>query len=185
MKPERHSDLEAFFRREYEPLCRYVCCIVGNVDDAVETVQEVFLRFYQLQQETRGGQNARALLFRLARNLAIDVVRRRRVRVIYQRQVEEGRISVRITATPEQLMLEKEQRGLAETALRRLSGTQRECLVLRSSGLSYKIIADTLGLNPESIGPTLARALRRFKVAFAELLETKTAPAEAQHARRR
>ena len=37
-------------RTEHKNLYRYICQLVGNVDDAMEVVQETFLVFYRLQE---------------------------------------------------------------------------------------------------------------------------------------
>jgi RNA polymerase sigma factor (sigma-70 family) len=181
----RQSEFEAFCRQEYEALFRYLYCITGNVDDAVEGVQESFLRLHELEQKRCDVENRRALLFRLARNLAIDVLRRRNVRADLQRNTGKRMLPIEFPPTPEDLLREKELRGLVEAALEELPEKQRTCLLLRNSGLSYRQIAGIVHLDPESIGPALGRALRRFKAIYAGLLETKPAVERAWHDRLR
>ena len=50
IKEEKDAQIESFFRTEHKNLYRYICQLVGNVDDAMEVVQETFLVFYRLQE---------------------------------------------------------------------------------------------------------------------------------------
>ena len=178
--PERLRNVDAFIRDEYPSLCRYVYSTLGNRDDTLETVQEAFLRFHEIQIKANGEVKDRALLFRLARNLTVDLIRRRKVRQAYRQDVETVMRPVRVLANPEQIASEREQRRLAEAAFEKLNERQRECLLLRNSGLSYKDIALVLGLSPESIGPTLGRAIRKFRAAYDEIVGTKNRTREVQ-----
>jgi DNA-directed RNA polymerase specialized sigma24 family protein len=46
-------------------LYRYAWALLGNKDDALETVQESLLRFYRIWREGAIREHDRALLFRL------------------------------------------------------------------------------------------------------------------------
>lgn len=173
-----------FLRTEYDGLCRYIYRVVGNRDDAIEVVQEACLRFCDSRRKP-GEQNDRALLYRIARNLAIDLLRKRQVRSLHEADAERSNVVVLPVENPEEQLLEKERNRLVQEVFARLSDRHRECLVLRSSGLSYKDIGDTLGLSPESVGPTLARALRAFRTLYDDLVEVKGGLQENTAARRR
>lgn len=172
--------------QEYKPLCRYVYRIVGNREDTVELVQEACLRFCKMQSRVQGEQNERALLFRIARNLAIDLLRKRTVRTAHEKEAAWSNVVVlHPEESPEQRLLAKERHSLFQAVLAQLNEQQRECLLLRGSGLSYKEIAVALRLSSESIGPTLARALRKFRTLYEELVENRTGFAGEERSRRR
>ncbi len=185
-KKDRDCQVESFYRQEYKNLYRYVYQIVSNQDDSIEVVQETFLRFYRLQQEEQVRENGRALLFRLARNLAVDVLRRSQTRGSFSKEMQGGnliRLVFTPTATPEEILLEQERRRLVELALTHLSNREQECLALRRCGLSYQEVAATLNLKPQSIGKIIARALRRFRGTYVELLENKEPSHKTRSAR--
>ncbi len=168
------NKIEQFCREEYAELYRYARALLGDKEDALEVVQESFLRFYRLWQAGEIRRHERALLFRLARNLAIDRMRRQDTRVAYAQEPPSGNvIAFAPPRTPEELLLEKELQQCAGQALARLSRKEQECLELRSSGLSYREVADALSLNPNTVGPLMARALRHFRKAYEEILEKK------------
>jgi len=185
---DSHLPLEDFFRREYRSLYNYVYRIVGNADDSCEVLQETFLSFFKVQSGKRTHDNDVALLFNLARNSAIDVLRKSRTRESYEKEVQEGKVIAfgqRPNPTPEQVLLQKERQCCAERALEQLNKKEQQCLALRSSGLSYQEVAAALGLNPQSIGPLIARALRRFRGFYVEILEKKGQFSKARPAGRR
>ena len=158
---------DEFFLRECDALARYVYRIVKDIADAQDVVQEAFLRFYHLRATEERRGNDRALLYRLARNLAIDTVRERN-RV--------GLLSIDVVpmpaGSPEDLLVVNEQRELCQQVLSLLSQREQECLSLRYAGLSYAEIASMLNLNPHSVGQILARALQTFRKRYAELQTT-------------
>jgi DNA-directed RNA polymerase specialized sigma24 family protein len=80
------------------------------------------------------------------------------------------------TSNPEQLLLKHADRWLVEKALGQLPGRFREILVLRElEGLSYKEIADVMGMPKGTVMSTLSRARDRFRHAAGVLLETRFA----------
>jgi len=119
------------------------------------------------------AQSERALLFRLARNLAIDLWRTRHVRATHTVDLQQTNVTACSSRTPEELVSEKESGRFAQLALQQLNEKQRECLLLRIRGFSYREIALVIGVNQQSIGPTLARALRTFRMVYAKLSEPK------------
>jgi RNA polymerase sigma factor (sigma-70 family) len=193
---EFEGQFEEFYRHEAQAVYRFVYARVGNHEDALEIVQESFLTLYQLQQNNQAGEYERALLFRLARNRAIDLLRRRRTRETFGKEATAGKVLLFRSAetrtpptpptppTPEDVLLDKERRHCATLALSQLSERDRDCLALRRSGLSYREVAEALGVNPNSVGQIINRALRRFADAYQVLLGQKGADEEAGKTRR-
>lgn len=163
---------ERLYRQEYERVCRYVYRMLGNLDESLEVVNDSFLRLLELVRKRGEAACEPALLFRLARNVAIDLLRRRHVSDAFRRSTD-GATVVAMPSTPEDLALRREESGLVDRALARLNAKQRDCLQLRASGLSYGEIAEIVGLSAQSVGPTLARALRKFRLHYVEPTETR------------
>lgn len=170
---ERKVWFEEVCRREYVAVYRYVYAHTGHVEDAREAVQESFLNFYQLLLADELREHERALLFRIARNKAIDLVRRRARQRGHPEEWQSGKVLVfkpPEPPTPEELLLEKERRRLAEVALTRLSDRDQECLMLRRSGLTNQQVADVLQVNAVTVRQIISRALRRFEQAYDQVL---------------
>lgn len=175
---ERTIRFEEFYRQEVAAVYRFVYARVHHHEDAREIVQESFLTFYQLQPRTEAYEHERALLFRLARNRAIDWLRRQRTRERIEHDVTATNVVPFRSAaprTPEELLLEKEQQSYATAAFANLSERDQECLALRRSGLRYHEVAAVLQVNPQSVGQLINRALRRFAESYEALLAGKIA----------
>ena len=88
-----HNDkaVERLMEAERQGMLQYACYRLGNLDDAEDVVQDVFVRFYQLQSEGGTGiKNPSAYLFRMLANLCIS------------RQREAGRyVTVPLAGQPE------------------------------------------------------------------------------------
>jgi RNA polymerase sigma factor (sigma-70 family) len=170
---ESRTWFEEFCRREYVAVYRYVYAHTGNVEDAREAVQESLLGFYQMLLAGEIREHERALLFRIARNKAIDLVRQRARQTTHTEEIQTGRVLQFLSQeqrTPEELLLEKERRRLAEEALARLSDRDRECLALRRSGLTNQQVAESLNVSAVAVRQIISRALRRFEQFYDQLL---------------
>ncbi len=180
VEESRTARLEALFRQQHRSLCRYVYQIVGSIDDALEIVQESFLRLWKAQGECDETCLEAAYLFRLARNVAIDALRKSQVRERYLSiQVARGNVLI-LPVTPEDEILRRERHELAGEALRQLTFKQRELLVLRASGFSYDEIAEIAGVSRGSVGQNITRAMRKCRLHYEELLDTHSE--ESRHA---
>lgn len=184
----KHSEgttrFEQFYRQEVTAVYRYVFSHIHKREDALEIVQDSFLTFYQLQQRQENYEHERALLFRLARNRAIDWLRRQHTR---EQAAAMNVLPFRPNdpRTPEELLLEKEQQSYATAALAELSERDQECLALRRSGLRYHEIAAVLHVNPHSVGQLIHRALRRFAETYDAFLTGKPKPNDEKKTRRK
>ncbi|GAC1648225.1 MAG: RNA polymerase sigma factor SigX [Gemmatimonadaceae bacterium] len=168
------SGSEAFdlaYRRvvegQYTSLFRYLNRLSGDRALAADVTQEAFIKLYE-----RGAlpHDTRAWLASVANNLVRDDHRRtvRRTRLLSSAAADE----VRGTAPPmADVELEREERRtLVRKALEHLAERDRQLLLLRYEGLSYRELATALGLEVTSVGALLARA----KVAFQAALERST-----------
>jgi len=72
-------------------------------------------------------------------------------------------------ADPAADLEQAERIGAVRAALDTLSPRDRQALLLRHSGYSYREIAHALGLAETSVGTTLVRAGHAFRAAFQEL----------------
>jgi RNA polymerase sigma-70 factor (ECF subfamily) len=64
--------------------------------------------------------------------------------------------------SPEHCALREEQTRRLRGAIERLPRQQRECILLRSSGLRYREIAEVLGIHTNSVGALVQRAVARL-----------------------
>jgi len=158
---------EAAFRREfderYATLARYLARLVGEPESAADLAQEAFVRLFQ-----RGSMpdDPAAWLVSVAHNLLRNERQQiaRRLRLLELRAEE---IAPNEPARAADTTLEtRELRANVRRALDALPERERQMLLLRYEGFSYREIAHALAINEASVGTLLARAKTAFRDAL-------------------
>ena len=153
-----------YFEQWREPVHRYVVAAFGDPAEAEDITQEAFLQLYQRLHAGQPVPNVRAWVFRAAHSLAIDRIRGRQfVEVLDEEDWERLRQTL-ADATPnqEQRLLRLEKFNRLRVAIARLTLPERQCLHLRTKGLRYREIAETLGLGTSTIAETLYRVIDKL-----------------------
>ncbi|GMV05561.1 MAG: hypothetical protein AMXMBFR53_18390 [Gemmatimonadota bacterium] len=151
-------DFDQTFDELYPPLVRYCHRLTGDRDAAEDTAQEALVRLFTHAVE--GPPPAlRAWLFKTATHLVRDRYRveENRRRLLRENPVEPGAIE-----GPERALERRADREQARRALEQLPERDREMLLMRYEGFSYKEIAEMVDVAATSVGTLLARAERRF-----------------------
>ena len=157
-----HVDFDATFDQHYPALVRYCQRLTGDRDLAEDIAQESMVRLFD-HQVTGPGAGVRAWLFKTATHLVRD---RYRVGKNRLRLLEENPVVPSEPESPERGLERREAQARAREALDALPPRDREILLMRYSGFSYKEIAETVEVAATSIGTLLARAERRFAEAI-------------------
>jgi RNA polymerase sigma factor (sigma-70 family) len=155
-------DFDATFDQHYPGLVRYCQRLTGDRDLAEDIAQESMVRLFD--HEVSGPEaGVRAWLFKTATHLVRD---RYRVGQNRLRLLEEHPVVPSQPESPERSLERRETRARAREALDALQPRDREILLMRYSGFSYKEIADAIEVAATSVGTLLARAERRFAEAL-------------------
>jgi RNA polymerase sigma factor (sigma-70 family) len=159
----------ALMRRHQDRVYRHLLHLTGSREDALELAQEVFIKAWEALPEWRPDAQFHTWLYRIASNLAFDMLRRRKV--VQFVALEEDYDAPAESAGPE-ARLEAKQKVLAlDAALARLTPEQRAILLLREvEGLSYGELAASLAIDEGTVKSRLARA----RGALAALVTGKT-----------
>lgn len=158
---------EAAFRREfeqrYEPLARYLARLTSDSATAADLAQEAFVRLF-----SRGSMpdDTGAWLVSVAHNLLRNERQQiaRRLRLLEQNAAELA--PVEASASAHEAMESDERRAHVRRALNTLAERDRQMLLLRYEGFSYRDIAHALAIHEASIGTLLARAKTAFREAL-------------------
>ncbi|MCI0417958.1 MAG: sigma-70 family RNA polymerase sigma factor [Acidobacteria bacterium] len=146
-----------------DPVYRYFVCVLGDTAEAEDLTQEAFLRLYRHWRQGQKVDDARAWVFRVAHNLAIDHQRKRNLVEPLDEEAWQKVCERNADPSPnaEQQILQREQEGKVQAVLRQLSPQERECLNLRAEGLTYREIANVLGMRPPTLVSFLGRIIHR------------------------
>jgi RNA polymerase sigma-70 factor (ECF subfamily) len=158
--------LEQLITSHRNALVRFLSRKLGSVDDAQEIAQDAFMRIHGLENADN-IDNARAFLFQVASNMAIDQLRRRS---LHARYVEDEGERLRddsepqSPASPEELVDAREQVRLVYQAIDRMPFRPRQALMLhRVKGLSYNEIAREMGVSVSSVEKYILEALKHCR----------------------
>lgn len=151
---------EAFYRTEHEWVLRYFRRKAGR-DDAPDLTQDAFMRFYG-SGKFATLEYPRAYLATIARNIWLNRLRQQGRRGIIYPLDEEW--DAPTPPEQERQFEAKELRRAYWRALRPLSRkTRRIFLMHRLRGMTYRDIADDLGISAKAVEKSIGRALARCR----------------------
>lgn len=158
-------DLDRWFREEvavHEPALRaYIRRAFPVVTDQDNLVQETFVRMVQARR-TGSVDHPRGYLFTTARNLALELMRRRKI-ISFESlaEIEALPISTDEPGVPEKVGLKFDLELLTQ-AIQSLPERCRAVLTLRKiEGLSQREIAARLGIAEHTVEAQVANGMRR------------------------
>jgi RNA polymerase sigma-70 factor (ECF subfamily) len=158
--PSNDREATTLFGELRKPLLRYLRCLGLSADEAQDVVQDAFLSLHRHLSAGGSRENIRAWLFRVAHNQARN--RQNSYDRRFGEPLENDADAVLDEATPERLLLEKEKLERLASAIRRLSNSERDCLLLRASGLRYREIGEVLGIATSTVSDTVERAVKKL-----------------------
>jgi RNA polymerase sigma-70 factor (ECF subfamily) len=155
--------------------------LVGNRAEPEEIAQEGFLRLHRSLDRFRGDCSLSSYLYRIVSRLAIDHLRREKLRrkLFFFRRHEDEVDPVEVAAAPgasprDELQARETGRRLL-AALDGLSARQRAVFVLRhQEGLPLKEIAAMLKLEEGTVKAHLHRAVRALRAELEDLQEDRS-----------
>jgi RNA polymerase sigma-70 factor (ECF subfamily) len=158
-----HDDFVELFNGHFERLFRYLDRLSGDPDLAADIAQESFMKLHQ-----RGSlpDAPGAWLITVAMNLFRNAYATHERRSRLLKVVPEAAMYADRSVSPDR---GDESRALAARVRRALDGIperERQMLLLRAEGFSYREIAEALNLQESSVGTMLARAKRAFKELY-------------------
>ena len=159
---------EKFRRRIYSHIYR----LLGNQEDADDVTQEVFVTAYLTWDGFYARDNLSGWLYRIATNLCIDLLRRRKRISYWTYEHADGIIeeddSFRSSSSggiPEIAEREHIQRTFSHLP----KGYALPLLLSASRGMPYKEIAVIVGISPHATATRLTRARKLFAEEYQRL----------------
>lgn len=163
-------------RRYQRRLTAFLGQLVGDIELARELSQEAFIRAWSALERFNPRYRFSTWLFRIAHNLGIDQLRRRRLQTVslYRTDADGGEVEVVVTALDKDPLGHLENRALAEELhqiIDDLRPEYRELILLRHfGGLSYQEIAEFKDMPLGTVKNKLFRAHSVLRKALAEFL---------------
>ncbi len=157
---------EAVFLEHYARMVAVVQRVLGDRAQAEEIASDAFLKLYQQPSDPQRYQNLGGWLYRTASRLGIDALRTASRRREHDPEAGKRLAEASAVAGPLEDVLHAERVRNVRAALATLKPAQAQLLALRASGLSYKELAEAMGVKSTSVGQSLARAEAAFEKAY-------------------
>jgi len=166
-----HGDEVAFellFYRYRGKVGHFIKRSVPSYIDMDETVHEVFLRIWINREKLDAQRPFGPYLFRVARNLIIDLLRKNIEQTVY---VQDDSLLNDLGVNDTELKLEeKELQTWFRSVLEELPEKRRSIFEMnRLEGLTYPEIARKLSISENTVDTQIRRALQYFREAFRKM----------------
>ena len=131
----------------------------GDLQQAEDLAQEAMVRLWNNRQKVEPGK-IKSYLFTVANNLFLDLARHQQVKLKFSSRPQKDRSQ----EDPQYLMEEQEFKGRLESAINDLPEGQREVFLMnRIDELTYKEIAERLGVTQKAVEKRMSKAIRALK----------------------
>lgn len=163
-------------RRYQRRLTAFLAQLVGDADLARELAQEAFIRAWSALSRFDPAYRFSTWLFRIAHNLGIDHLRRRRLQTVslYRQDADGEEVELALPDDAKDPLEHVENRALEEglrEAIESLRPEYRELVLLRHfGGLAYQEIAELKGMPLGTVKNKLFRAHSVLRNALASFL---------------
>ena len=181
------GDRDAFrtlFERYHRRAFALALGVVRNPDDALDVVQDAFVKAHRYLDKFEGTSSFYTWLYRIVMNLSIDHLRKhRRARPVEldEQQLEEqasddSLLPKLLGGNPGRALLDKQIRARIDQALSELSDNHRSVLVMRElEGLSYEEMAQAMGCSKGTIMSRLFHARKNMQKRLVDLMDGRAA----------
>ena len=156
--------------REHEAeLIRYAARMLGDQDNARDAVQDTFIKYAKFKGARPQAviSNVRAWLYKSARNICIDMLRKKKrgAEILLSEEIE--LMPSQEDCQPDNMMRKSEEALMLRRLINKLSPKDREIIILKiEHGNSYKEIAEITGLSVTNVGFILHNAMMKLKDEF-------------------
>jgi RNA polymerase sigma-70 factor (ECF subfamily) len=171
----------------HAPVYNLILSMLGDVADAADGTQEVFLKAFRGIRSFRRGSSLKTWLYRIAIREALNhkrwFKRHLQKNVSIDAEPEEGHAAIEIedlAATPFEQFAAHEIQAAVQNALQQIPEVFRSAVILRDlEGLSYEEIAEVLECSAGTVKSRILRGRRALKELLEPLLVDRSAIASS------
>ena len=159
--------LEALVEKYQYRLVRYLIYLLGRRGGVDDLVQEIWLRVLERGSSYDGQSRFEPWLFRVARNIAVDAMRKRRVFSLDSNDDDVRPVTASDEPSPFTLAARTEDAERLARSLETLEPVYREALVLRfQEDLSLQEISAIVGAPVSTVASRIYRGLATLRPHF-------------------
>ena len=164
----QYEAMELFFKRYYQPLCRFGMSYETNSCLVEEKVADIFIQLWTNRNILDKIKNPKSYIYVIVKN---NLKTARKSEPFYQQIDENNAINSMVSLSREQEIIENEQKEINTNLIREILGVipkkSRQAFELsRIDGLKYKEIAEILNVTPKTVENHIALALKYISRAL-------------------
>jgi RNA polymerase sigma-70 factor (ECF subfamily) len=166
--------LKEIFDQYHKKVYRIAYGVVRQREDALDIVQEVFIKLFRSIKNFKGKSHFYTYLYRMTMNTAIDHTRKTKRQPCLSMDEDGGfQLADEAEKRPDRILAHKELEERLKAAMEKLPPDQKAALIFREvEGLSYQEMAEAMGC---SIGTVMSR-LHYGRKKIQELLKDYSEP---------
>lgn len=165
LKSGDHKAFDQLFKI-YAPRLGYFCLQWVEEEDAKEVVQDTFLRLWETRERIDVERNLNTYITSIAKNLIYDLFRKRTVE---QRYVQDLQPFLKDHWDAETELHTENLREVLTISINKLSGQQREVMLLKSKGYANEEIAELLQISKRTVEAHVGKAYKHLRDELGEL----------------
>jgi len=161
------------FDRYHRQVLAVAVGLTGNGDDAMDVVQETFVRAHKNLASFQGGSSFYTWIYRIAVNVGIDYRRRqsRRAEIVQPEPIDENVADADRTLDPPSAFDRRELGARILRAIDELTPEHKAAIILREiEGLSYEDISQVMQCSKGTVMSRLHYARRKLQAKLRDLV---------------
>lgn len=151
------SEFETLYIQCFPASMRLAMSLLHDEDEARDVVHEVFLKLWESEENV---ENPSAYILRAARNACLSRIRKLDVR-------EKIKMKLMLEPPPDDFDYEARNEEVRKAIERLLSSRERQVVEkIYTDGLSYKDVAENLGVSVAAVNKNIVAALKKLRTHF-------------------
>lgn len=160
---------EEIYRLYYTPLCFYCLRYVGEMEEAKEAVQTIFLTLWLKRREIEITTSVKSYLYKAVQNYALNQLQQEKTRQKYI--VRKAHFAALNSENGEHRMEEEELKKVIKLAILNLPEKRREIFELsRFEDMKYAQIAKRLAISVKTVEAQMSKSLEYLRKVLKEYL---------------
>lgn len=163
--------VETLYHKYHDSLLRYLRCLLPGDEDAIEILQETYIRLLKQESLDRLETNARAYLFTVATNLVRDCLRKRTSQY-HNHHIPFDELKIpNGTSSPDRIAAWHESLNTLKKALLELTPLTRRIFIQhRFEQMTYPEIASSLKISTRTVERHMCTAIRHMQHWLRDLI---------------
>lgn len=161
---------ELLYRKFYTRLCLFTNKFLKDPRIAQEIVQDVFAKIWEGREDINPEDSIIAYLFKIAQNLSINTLRRKKVESKYIEIYKLVYIDHMEFSVLESLLARELEENISDSIARLPLQCRKIFELSRTEGLKYKEIANTLNISVKTVEAQMSKAFRSLRIELSEFL---------------